>query len=74
MKAINNTQKFVNREEFFKLTEKDNIDLEDFLDLDYLGFFVNYIDHQNIKDSKHKICIAIASAVTSDSRVFMTNI
>ncbi len=74
MRLINNIQKFLNKEDFFKLTEDSNNDIEDFLDLGDYGFFVNYIDIGKNKEADHKVCVAIASAVTALSRVAMTNI
>ncbi len=71
MRLINNIQKFLNKEDFLKLTEDSNCDIEDFLDLDENGFFVNYIN-KNIKNNLHKVCVAIASAVTAQGRVAMS--
>ena len=71
MKLINNIQKFLNKVDFFKLTEDSNCEIEDFLDLGENGFFVNYINN-NIKNNEHKVCVAIASAVTAYGRVAMS--
>ena len=71
MRLINNIQKFLSKQDFFKLTEDNNCEIEDFLDLGENGFFVNYIDN-NIKNNDHKVCVAIASAVTAYGRVAMS--
>ena len=71
MRLINNIQKFLSKQDFFKLTEDSNCEIEDFLDLGENGFFVNYIDN-NIKNNDHKVCVAIASAVTAYGRVAMS--
>ncbi len=34
MRLINNRQKFLSKEDLFKLTENTNCEIEDFLDLD----------------------------------------
>ena len=59
MRLINNIQKFLSKQDFFKLTEDSNCEIEDFLDLGENGFFVNYIDN-NINSSSLVNMVAIA--------------
>lgn len=70
MKPITTTQSFMSRKDFYKLTENTNYEIDDFLDLGDLGFFVSYSDLPNKKD--HNISIGIASAVTAYGRVAMS--
>lgn len=72
MKPIISIQSFMNRKDFFKLTENKLYEIEDFLDLGNAGFFVSYTDPSTNKD--HKISIGIASAITAYSRVVMANL
>nr|YP_009652969.1 DNA polymerase [Taiwanofungus camphoratus]QCG70007.1 DNA polymerase [Taiwanofungus camphoratus] len=72
MKNIRNIFEFLDKSEFFKLLENDQIEIKNYIDLND-SLFVNYINNSQL-DKESKSSISIASAVTAYARSYMFNI
>ena len=72
MKNIKNNFQFFDKSEFFKLLENDQIEIENYIDLND-SLFVNYIDNSEL-NNESKSSISIASAVTAYARTVMYNV
>ena len=72
MKNIKNNYSFLDKSEFFKLLENDQIEIENYIDLND-SLFVNYIDNSEL-NNESKSSISIASAVTAYARTVMYNV
>ena len=72
MKNIKNNYSFLDKSEFFKLLENDQIEIENYIDLND-SLFVNFVDNSEL-DNDSKSSISIASAVTAYARTVMYNI
>ena len=72
MKNIKNNYSFLDKSEFFKLLENDQIEIENYIDLND-SLFVNFVDNSQL-DNDSKSSISIASAVTAYARTVMYNV
>lgn len=72
MKNFKNNHTFLSKNEFLKLIENDQIEIQNYIDLND-SLFVNYIDNSDL-NNESKSSISIASALTAYARQHMYKI